>query len=644
VLNPQLWAKVVEGMLDGLSVIDATGEQIYVNDALCAMLGFSREELLGARAPYPYWPVEHLPALEETFARFVDGESQNLELVLARKDGTRLDVILSPVTITDPHGAVLARYATIKDISEHKRLERALVESRERWRSVAENPFDFVVIIDRDYRYTYVNHTAPGISSEDLLGRATPFDFVDPEYHGVMRTAFETTFTSGRATSYEVQVPVLDTWYASIVGPVIEQGVVTGVSILTRDISNQKCAEAALERSKQRLRESHRLETLGTLAGGIAHDINNVLTPILACASLAQREMPHDHPIRDYLDTIQLASKRASELVQRILLFSRRQEPHKAPFDLRDVVRDYAALIRASVHSSIQLVVDVPIQPIPVLADRAQLGQVMANLATNALQALQPSGGTLTITLTPSAGRVTLSVADTGPGMDAETRRRAFEPFFTTKPVGEGTGLGLSIVDGVVREHGGEVEVRTAPGEGTVVLVQLPTLSPTLSLPSTASPASGAPNRALRILLVDDEPLVAKMLSKLLSSVGHVVTALTSSHEALETFTRDPGAFDLILTDESMPNMTGLVLIAALRRVQPSAKCLLMTGRPDDEMQRRADALCVPQILAKPLTLDALDEALERATERSGLDLPQSPEGIGSGHTDAGAPPSTSST
>ena len=607
---------MLEGMLDGFSVINPAGEQIFVNEAMCAMLGFSREELLGKRAPYPYWPVEQLPTIEAAFRAFVAGQSKNLELVFQRKDGERIDVTVAPVTMQDETGTVLARYATIKDVSEQKRLARTLMESQERWRSVAENPFDFVVLIDRDYRYTYVNHGATGIPHESLVGRATPFDFVDPRHHDAMRLAFETTFKTGRATAYDVYVPQLDAWYSSIIGPLVEDGQVTGLSILTRDISDQKRAEEVIHRSEQRLRESHKIETLGTLAGGIAHDINNMLTPILAYSHLAERELPADHSVQEYLQAISYASQRASELVGRILLFSRQQEPNKTTFDLRDVVRDHTRLIRASLPTTIELVIGLPGEPFYVVADRAQLGQVLANLATNALQAMQQAGGKLTIALGPGDGCVVLSVTDTGPGMDAETRRRAFDPFFTTKPVGAGTGLGLSIVDGVVREHGGTVELRSAPGEGASFLVRLPTAQAPGSATDAAGPSPDAANQeGLRVLVVDDDPVIAKVSSRILSAAGHVVTAATSSQAALEAVKRDPRAFDVIVTDETMPNMTGTALIAELRRIS-SFGFVLMTGRAD-EVRQRAESLHPVQILAKPFSLQGLLEAIERASPRS---------------------------
>lgn len=613
--TPGLLQALLGRMLDGVSIINAQRRQVYVNDAFCEMVGFHRDELLGQSPPYPYWPPEELPAIQAAFERVLNGEVGSFELVFGSKDGARIEVLLAPSEVRDEHGVLLGYIATVKDVSERKRLERSLADSEERWRSIAETPFDFVVVIDRDYRYRYVNHTAPGIAIESLIGIATPFDFVDPAYHEAMRAVFDTAFTTGRPGTYDVYVPQIDGWYSSIVGPIAKNGVVTGLSILTRDITEQKRAEEALRRSEHRLREAHKMKTIGTLAGGIAHDLNNILTPILAYTDLAGRELPADHEVSPYLNGIRVSGQRARDLVQRILLFSRQQEPKKTTFDLRDLVSEDIALLRASLPANVELVTQLPTERVPVHADRSQLGQVVTNLATNALQAMQQQGGTLTIRLelvTVGERTALLSVADTGPGIDPETLGRVFEPFFSTKPVGAGTGLGLSIVDSVVREHGGDAEVRSVPGSGTVVTVRLP--APELRLmpqESVAAMEGGGPRR-LRVLVVDDEVAVAAVAKRALESVGHHVTTASSPQLALELFARDPDAFDAVLTDQSMPLMSGTSMVERLLAVRPSLPWMLMTGLGDETTQSRARSLNVMEIIDKPFSLATLLQAMER--------------------------------
>lgn len=620
--RPELLSAMLASMQDGLSILDTEGVHLYVNDAFCDMLGFKREELLGTKPPHPYWPVDELANINAAFQRTLDADVDNFELMFQRKDGSRIEVIVAPAVLRDEHGKTLAYFATIKDISERKRLERSLLESEQRWRSIAENPFDFVVLINRSYRYTYVNHAAPGISVESLIGRATPFDFVDPQYHDAMRAAIDATFATGRAASYEVPVAQLGAWYSTIVGPVIENREVTQVSLLTRDITAQKRAEETLRRSEQRLHETHRMETIGTLAGGIAHDINNMLTPILASADLSKLELPADHMVQRRLKTILDASQRARELIHRVLLFSRRQEPTKTQFDWRQSVLDDLMLLKVSMPGSIELVTHLPEEPIQVSADRARLGQALTNLVTNALQAMQSSGGTLAITLLrEQPGFAVLTVSDTGPGLEPATLQRAFEPFFTTKPVGSGTGLGLSIVQSIIREHGGDVTVNTEAGKGATFAIRLPVIAVTednalLEKPVATRATSAV--KSLRVLIVDDEPSIVEVAQQALMRVGHVVTTFASALDALKALSKDPNAFDVVLTDQSMPVVKGTELIAQVRKLRPDLPCILMTGLSDETIQLQATALGAGAILAKPFTLTVLCDAVTRAavTER----------------------------
>jgi PAS domain S-box-containing protein len=636
--QPQLLVAVLENMQDGFSVVDAQAVQTFVNSALCRMTGYTREELVGQTPVYPYWPEEELSAIEAAFRATLAGEASSYELTFKRKDGTRFPVIVSPSELLDADGRVVAYFATVKDISERKRLERALSDSELRWRSIAENPFDFVVVINRTYHYTFVNHTAPGIPRESLA-HATPFDFTHERHHAAMRDAFETTFNTGRATSYDVHVAPLDKWYSNIVGPIFEAGQVTSASILTREITAQKRAEEALLRSERQLREAHKMETIGTLAGGIAHDLNNMLTPVLGFTELAQHSLPSQHPVQSELRSIFDAAGRARDLVQRILLFSRRGEPHKAVVDLRACVAGDMTLLRGSIPVNVEVVVDLPKTPVLVFADRTQLGQVITNLVTNAVQAMRDAGGTLRLQLVqraPSAPNALtedeanvprrvaeLSVHDSGPGMDDETRRRVFEPFFTTKPTGTGTGLGLSIVHGIVLDHGGSIALQSALGQGTVFSVQLP-LAAGLEGSAEAAPVATArvrtasspqeiSQRSLSVLCVDDEVSVIALARAALESRGHSVTACCSPLEAFALFEAAPDAFDVVVSDQTMPRLTGTELIQAIRALSPLVPCLLITGLEDAETEQRAAALQVREILRKPFSIDELRAAVERA-------------------------------
>lgn len=629
--QPELMAALLEGMQDGVSIVSPEGVALFVNDAFCRMTGFDREELLGKKPPHPYWPVEELEAIAAAFRQTLSCAPDPVDLTFRTKDGRRFPVIVAPSTVRDKSGVVFGHIATVKDISEHRRLERALSESEQRFRSIAENPFDFVVVIDREYRYQYINHAAPGLSREALIGKATPFDFILPSQHAVMREAFETTFRTGQATSYEVYVPELDTWYASIVGPIREHERVTSLSILTRDVTEQKRAEEALRRSEHQLREAHKMETIGTLAGGIAHDLNNILTPILAYSELAQLTVRTGDPLQSHLHGIEEAALRGRDLVRRILLFSRREEPQKCALDLRTRVLEDTKLLKATMSATIELALDLPATPIWVLADPTQFHQLLANLATNALHAMRDSVGKVAIKLRqvtfperegelpPPSGAgsyAVLTMTDTGPGMDEETQRRAFEPFFTTKEKGSGTGLGLSIVHGIARDHGGDVTLVSAPGQGAMFTLRLPVLAHKSEHPDPSSlKTREMPKRVLRVMCLDDQASVVAVARAVLEHAGHKVCSATSPLLALEIFKSDPRAVDVLLTDQTMPHMQGTALIVALRALRPDLPCVLMTGYADERTLESARSLGILEIVSKPFSATALVTAIEHAGE-----------------------------
>jgi PAS domain S-box-containing protein len=273
----ELWRAAIEAFSDGVCITDRSGVHLGVNEALCQMTGYSRDELVGGAAPFPYWAAEGMDDIRDAFARTLRGDHQNFELLFRRKNGEHFPVLVHPSELTGPDGRVVFYLATVKDISERKRMETELLRSEQRWRSIAQNPFDLVVVVDRDYKLTYVSHTFQARCTEDILGKATPFDFVDAAYHATMREAFDTSFRDGVATSYDVYVPQQNRWLGSVVGPIFEDGRVTSISILTRDVTDKKRAEESLRQSEHRLQLA--------LAGGDvgAFDVN-VATGELFCS------------------------------------------------------------------------------------------------------------------------------------------------------------------------------------------------------------------------------------------------------------------------------------------------------------------------------------------------------------------------
>ena len=734
-------------------MLDADGVHVEVNEALCRMTGFARDELIGCGPPFPYWPPEELGTIQAAFERAQRGESTELTLTFCRKDGERLPVLVHPVMVEGSAGQPPLHIATVKDMRAHKRLEQELIASRERWRSIAETPFDYVVEIDRDHRYLYVNHTAPGILAEDLIGKKTPFDFVAPEQHGAMRAAFERAFAEGRPQTYELHVDVVDRWFSSIVGPVFAEGAVASLSILTRDITDAKRAEVALQQSERRLqlalaagdvgafdidlrsgltylspglyallgyaegdaalpktldgllarihledvpavlaqlgaataigsgidmegrmraasdeyrwlhargrifedagvrhlsgfvtdiqarkrteeeraqlevrvRHAQRLETLGTLASGLAHDFNNLLVPVLGNAELLLHQIERGSVLREPVEEIRQAATRARDLIARVLVFGRKSDEQGAPTPVVPAVLEAVQLLRRSSRPNVDLTTKINAPDATILGNAGQLVQVLTNLGINAHQAIGDRPGHISISVDRvmldeafaarhglGGAAVRIAVQDDGAGMTPATLERAFDPFFTTKPVGQGTGLGLAMVHAIVTRNGGAVRVETAPGEGA----RFELYFPEIACDSAPSPSPSPSTRhAYRILLVDDAAMVLNVLARLLASNGHAVIPVESAAEALARVREAPGSFDLVITDQSMPKMTGLELAAELAGLEPELPVILISGLGDTALVGRGPPN-LRAVVAKPPSADELFATVERVVQR----------------------------
>jgi signal transduction histidine kinase/CheY-like chemotaxis protein len=381
------------------------------------------------------------------------------------------------------------------------------------------------------------------------------------------------------------------------------------------------------------LRQAQRIQSLGTLAGGIAHDFNNVLTAILGNTEIAARSLPDDAPAQRSLRHIAQAGARASDLVGRILMFSRHQQPQRSLVTLRGVVEEALRLMRSTLPATIRIECTCAADAPAVLADPTQVFQVVMNLGTNAAHAIGRHGGRLTVrleavVLEPDVvppglrpGRhARLTVTDTGCGMDAATLERIFEPFFTTKPVGEGTGLGLSVVYGIVKNHEGAITVESRPGEGTTFRLYLPEAEAGAVAASSAPPAE-VRGRGEHVLHVDDEEAIVYMTGRLLEHAGYRVSGFTDARLALEAFQADPGGFDAVVTDLSIPGLPGLELVREIRQRRPDVPVVCTSGhvRPED----RTALLELPRadLVLKPRLVTDLAPALHRLLATSARSL-----------------------
>jgi len=398
------------------------------------------------------------------------------------------------------------------------------------------------------------------------------------------------------------------------------------------DISERRRAEQQKAELEAQLRHTQQLEALGTLAGGIAHDFNNVLAAIFAYGELAQLDADQPQQARGHLVELQKAADRARDLVQQILTFSRRQVQERSPTRLQHVVQEALKFLRSTLPATIEIDTYIDWQAPVVLAASIQLHQVLLNLCTNAAHAMMGTQGRLGVRVETldldvqdqvpglNAGRyVRLTVSDTGHGMSGETRQRIFEPFFTTKPPGEGTGLGLAVVHGIVRDHEGVVRVDSELGRGTTFQIYLPAHD-WVEAGVDAGLSVKSPGKGERILFVDDETALCEGWRSVLERIGYVVTTFTDPLLALEAFRRNPRDFDLVITDLTMPHMTGTELGRRILELRPTLPILLVSGSTGSLTGEEVRTLGLRELLTKPVTPSALAIALRRT-----LDAPLSP-------------------
>ena len=619
---------------------------VFANRPLAELLGYSPEQVhaLGERmlvsVIHPD-DLDRVRAHHEVLRTVADGQMLEIEYrICSPHDTVRWLHSWESALTRDASGRTCRILGIAHDVTARVRAEdelrsseRRLAESEQRWRSIAENPFDFCVVIDRDYRYTFVNHVAPGLDRDALIGKMTPFDFVSKDDHPAMQAAFDRAFNEGRAGSYDVYVPTLDKWYASLVGPIRDGDVVTHASVLTRDITTEKRSQEQAKRTEQQLREmesklaqSAKLEAVGQLAGGIAHDFNNLLTSVAAVADILTYRLRSDDEARADLDELRQVVARGTGLTRQLLAFSRQRPVTLVAVDLNDVLDETARMLRRLIRENVELDFRLPQGKLAVRGDRSQIEQVLMNLALNARDAM-PDGGRLEVTMDaadlgadarqmhPDArtgSYVRLSVRDSGSGMDGATIRRIFEPFFTTKPIGAGTGLGLSLVHGIVQQSGGFILVHSAPGQGSTFEVYLPRSE--LGKAERASAPSSRRGGDELILLVEDDTIAQRVTRRLLELLGYRVECAERGDDALRLI--ESGLqFDLLLTDILLPGLDGNTLFRRASRIRPGLPAVLMSGYSADILVERHDEEPIVARLQKPFSHDELAEKVRAALD-----------------------------
>ena len=516
---------------------------------------------------------------------------------------------------------------------ERQRTEAALRESEERYRRLVELSPEPMCVHDGTQIF-YINPagaTLFGVENPQQLVGASIWDLVHPDEQRMVRRRLR----SLRQTAQQLEPIELRCVRSDGQSIYVEASAVAithegrpAVQSVARDITERKLAEHARQRLEEQLRQAQKMEAIGTLAGGIAHEFNNILGVILGFAELTHYEVPQGSRASENVEEVLKAGWRARDLVQQILTFGRMSDPNREPLRIASVVQEVLALLRASLPTTIEIRQESRGEDDVVHANRTQMHQILMNLCANAEYAMRESGGVLTIgvetvevdaTLAAAHSElqpgphVCLTVHDTGHGMIPEVAERIFEPFFTTKGVGEGTGMGLAIVHGIVASHGGAATVYSRPGEGTTFAIYLP----------CSAEAVAAEHQALElvhrgkgcILLVDDEEALERVGQAFLRRLGYEVVSRRDSREALEAFRATPQRFDLVITDQTMPHMTGEMLARELRRLRPDIPIILCTGFSHVIDAEKARALGIDAFVMKPIVMHEFARTIQQVVD-----------------------------
>lgn len=609
----------------------------------------------------PFVREQDARRVREAFALARDlGRSEVKEVVFAISADTRItgDLHIAHIEAPQASGPPLPQFlcAVIDQgplLAERQALQHSaatlqqrneqLHASEKRLEAVINSALDAIICVDQHQRITVFNPTAAALfqcGAGDALG-STLDRFLPDAAQALAFAQLTTQALLGEMTALTVAGRELAV-EVSVSFERHAEGETT--TVFARDLTGRKKAEAHRNELEAQLRESHKMQAVGTMAGGIAHDFNNILGAILGNVELAKADCTPGSPVLESLQEIDKAGRRARDLVRQILTFSRNEAPQRTAVSLAEVAHDTERLLRVTLPPAIELHMQLPTGLPPVLADATQVEQALLNLCTNAVHAIGAERGSIHVEAAAvqpdqrlserlglaSGDYVALTVRDSGPGMDAATLQRIFEPFFTTKPVGQGTGLGLAVVHGVMRTHEGAVDVHSTPGHGSRFTLyfpvapaaaapeQAPPLPATAAAGSRPAPASAdnpgctPPPRKPHVMYVDDDQALVFLVQRLLRRRGYEVSGFTDPHAATAALREAPDCYDLLVTDYNMPGFCGVDLVREARHIRPDLPVALASGYVTAEIEQAALAEGARALIHKPNDVEELCATVQR--------------------------------
>jgi PAS domain S-box-containing protein len=550
--------------------------------------------------------------------------SRTLEVEVKCKDGSTKWTEARMSFLRDREGKPIGIIGVTRDISERKQAEEAFRKSEEKYKDLVENISEVIYTLDKNGVMTYISPAIQAVleyDSSEIIGRSFT-EFVYSEDLPRQKERFKRVLSGPigpdeyRLLSKSGEVR----WVQTSSMPILEENQTIGLRGVLSDITESK-------RLQLQLQQARKMESFGTLAGGIAHDFNNILGIVIGNTELAMDDLPKWNPARLNLEEVLTASFRARDVVRQLLSFARGTKLEKEPINIAQIIQESLKLLRSSIPTSIELRQNIPKDIDTILANPTQINQILINLSTNANHAM-PDGGILEISLmnveldekraaqypdlTP--GRyVNLKISDTGQGISVEEMDRIFDPYFTTKEVGKGTGMGLSVVHGIVKSHEGAISVESEYGQGTTFSLFFPVVEEQAVIETET--VEELPTGNERILFVDDEESILFAGQKSLERLGYQVGVCLNPVEALELFRANPEQFDLVITDMTMPKMTGDQLVQEILKIRADVPIIISTGFHENIDEEKARQAGIRQYIEKPLNRRIMAEVVREVLD-----------------------------
>ncbi|MBU4153583.1 MAG: PAS domain-containing protein [Proteobacteria bacterium] len=613
---------ILHSLNDPALIVDKNYRIIFANQHHLELCEMAKEQVLGQKCHEIHHhcpnPCEKATLADQPCPHrqvFSSGLPITIRHLHTMTDESTKEFEITTTPLFDENGKVDRILQVMKEITEQQLLKHQLQTAKDEWEKTFDAMSDIITLMDKEFRIIRANKATYNffkVKPGEINGKYCYELFRGADEPCPDCPVFDTIQDAGCHHREKIAHAKLEKIFHVSSAPIFNsEGEVQYLVHIAKDITD-------LTKLQEDLFQAHKMEAIGALAGGIAHDFNNILTAILGYTELARADTPHSSHCTQYLDQVLKAGDRARGLISQILTFSRKHPQQIIPMCPVIIVKEVIKLLRASLPSTVEIRDTIDPQCGSIMADPIQVHQILVNLCTNAFQAMPDQKGIIIISLSQTTGSkealvaresplplgslIKLEVTDTGSGMNQATKERIFDPYFTTKEIGKGTGMGLAVVHGIVNSHGGSMRVTSELGKGTTFSVFFPSLPPQTKLEEQEINQIPIPTGNESILLVDDEIAIVTMQQSVLERLGYHVVVKTTSNDALSEFQSHPDQYDLVITDQTMPDITGAELAISLLQIKPGLPIILCTGYSAIISEEDTKRIGIKKFITKPVT------------------------------------------